>query len=247
MADLELRLDRYIYAVWRAKWLILLLTAIAAGITAFLGLRQPALHTANALLQVGRVWKENLEDPNLTAEVANSDGFIDELSRQTGVRSGLLRRSLQTDTIKAGHPRTAYPILVRVTATTEDPSESVRFARAAADLLLAKHEKKFEQAIASHLERQRRLEQHYSEFSKSGAAPVEAMLKLEAELDQVRSANLSPAETSKSQLTGEIVPGGVRRPPVLRNTAAAGVIALLAGIGMALVAGHFSKVPETNA
>ena len=82
MNEEEITLDRYLIAVWRAKWFILLLVLASAGAAALLALRQPTLHTAAALIKVGRVWKEPLEDPYVTTEVANSQGFNRELAEK---------------------------------------------------------------------------------------------------------------------------------------------------------------------
>lgn len=240
MTEADFSLDRYFLAVWRAKWAILILVAAAAGATALLGIREPTFHSAGALLQVGRVWKDPLEDPHVTTEIANSESLMSELAQQLGMRQGTLKRSLSAETVTAGPARSAYPILVRITATTESADESVRLAKAVADLLISRHAKLFEDAMASHLQRQAVLEARHKEV-KDGISSLDGIVKLEAELDQVRSSNTSPTETMKSHLTGEVVATGVRRPTILRNVLAAAVLALLAGVGAAVVAVHFAK------
>src|SRR5262245_9238441 len=181
MIEDEIRLDRSVRAVWRAKWLILAGIILAAAITAFLGFREAPIHTANVLLRVGRVWKEPLEDPYVTSETANSAGFLTELAAAQGLRPGSLKRGIRAEPVTAGPPRSAYPILVRITASTESSDESIRLAGQVAEALVARHKKKYDEAIAPHLELQHRLETRYSELQNgkaTGASP-EVFLKLD--------------------------------------------------------------------
>ena len=107
MTGETISLDRYFAAVWRAKWLIIIAVAGAAALTAFLGFRQPTLYTATALLEVGRVWKEPLEDTYATTEIVKSAGFQHRLAEKTGIKYGQLRRSIQADTVTAGPRRSS--------------------------------------------------------------------------------------------------------------------------------------------
>lgn len=241
MTESEISLDRYFRSVWRAKWIILLLVACAAAISGFITFRKPALHTASALLQVGRVWSQPLEDPYVTSEIANSPGFINELAASLRTSAAYLRRSVRAETVTAGPPRNVYPILVRIMATTEIPAESVRLARAFAEAVVEQHAERFDQALASHLDHQRRLEEQYAAVAKTGfVAPLDGLLKLDQELFGIRARNSSPTETAKTRLVGEVVPGPVIRPDVVRNAGAAAIVAALVGVLGALIAGHFS-------
>src|SRR5215510_14390801 len=126
MNEDEIRLDRYIRAVWRAKWLIALAIILAAGITAYLANSQPTLRKATALIKIGRVWKEPLEDPYITEKVINSPGFLKELGQKIGVGLARLKQNIRAETVIAGPRRSRYPILVSVTATAETADEAVR-------------------------------------------------------------------------------------------------------------------------
>lgn len=244
MIDGEAKLDPYFRAVWRAKWLILALVAGAAAVSAGVSTSRPALHSASGLLQVGRVWGQSLEDPYVTTEIANSAGFLNEVAAAGDLSPGYLRRSVKAETVTAGPPRSAYPILVRITATTESPADSVRIASAVAEGLVERHGKTFDQTLAPHLDRERRLEERYEDLAKQNkAAPLEALLKIEEELFEVRTRNSSLTETGRTQLVGEVVPGPVFRPPVVRNAIAAAIIAAAVGIVLAVIVGHFSTQP----
>jgi capsular polysaccharide biosynthesis protein len=238
----EIQLNRYFAAMWRAKWFILAAIALAGLVAAIISLRQPTLYAASAKIQVGRVWKEPLEDTYVATEVVNSNGFIHELAAKIGANPAYLKRSLHAETITAGPPRAIYPILVHITAKASSPEEAVKLARAAADELLARHDELFNQAITSHLERQRLLESLQANRNFSSA---EEAIKLQRELDEVRSANSSPTQTEKSHLIGAIVLDHVERPPVVRNAAVAMLMAAIVCTGVAALFGHFrSRSPR---
>src|SRR5947209_14700277 len=132
----ELNLDKYFVAVWRAKWLILIISIAAAGIAFYFAGREPAHYKANAFLEVGRVWKEPLEDIYITEQKTNSSGFNHELGEKIGVKPKILHRDVQAETLTAGPRRSRYPTLLQITATTESEDESVRLARAVAEAVV---------------------------------------------------------------------------------------------------------------
>src|SRR5436853_6404685 len=239
MATDELRLDRYLSYVWRAKWIVLAGAILAAGIAAWNANRQPVLYSAIANLQVGRVWKAPIDDPNVAAEIVNSDGFADQLAGKIGASRGHIKHSIHADAVTAGPPRAQYTILVRITARTESADDSVKLAKGAADHLLALHEKVFDEALAPHLDHQKRLEARRDELSKQGASSAEMLLRIERELDDVRASNTSPTETEKTRLISDVSKGKVERPEVLRSAATAALIVALFLIAAALIAGYF--------
>ena len=234
----EIRLDSFFKWVWRGKWFIIFLVVLASGVAAFMGLRQPELHTSIALIEVGRVWGKPLKDIYVTVEIANSPGFIQDVAAKAGVRPAQLGKSVQVGALESGVPHSIYPILIRVTARHESADEAVRFAQAVADEIVARHERLFDEAIAPHLERQRKLEQQLKEM---GAQPSDRdfAFKLESELDNVKASNLSPTSTEKSHLIERVVPGAAVRPDIWRGTATAGLLAALAGVAVVCVVGYY--------
>ncbi|HEU4386881.1 MAG TPA: hypothetical protein VFV34_03725 [Blastocatellia bacterium] len=246
MTEDEIRLDRSVQAIWRAKWLIVAGTLLATAITAFLGLREAPIHTANALMRVGRVWKEPLEDPYVTSEMVNSAGFINEVASNQGIKSGALKRSIRAEPVTAGPARSAYPILVRITASTENQDESARFVALVSDAVIAAHKKKYDDALSPHVELQRRLEERYAETRNGKAASPDELLKLEREIDEVKSSNSSPTQTEMSHLVGAVATGPVIKAPVWRNAAVAALVALAALTAIAAMAGQF-RAPSAGA
>jgi hypothetical protein len=236
--DDDIRLDGFFNWVCRGKWLIIFLVVGASGLAAMIGLRQPALNTATALIEVGKVWGKPLKDIYVTVEIANSPGFIQEIATKAGVKPGQLGRSVQVAAVESGVPHSIYPILIRITARTESADESVRLAQAVADEIIARHEKLFDDAIAPHLERRRQLEQRLKETGPSPSAR-EFTFKLESELDELKSNNSAPTSSEKTHLVEEIVPGATIRPDIWRGTATAGLIAAIVGVAVACLVGYY--------
>ena len=236
--DEQLSLDRYFSAIWRAKWFILLLTISAAGVAWFIAHREPATHTAAALLEVGRVWKEPIEDPYVTKEIVNGATFLRDLAERIGAKPHLLKRSVRAEVVEGGARREKYPIFLSIKATTENTEESVKFAQAAAEALIARHEKLFDEAIALHLASQRRIEQRLAEASAQTLAGTrELIIKLESELDEVKANNGSPVATRRTALIEPAAPGATVQPEVWRRVGAAAFLAAIIGIAAALLVG----------
>jgi len=232
----DLRLDSFLVWIWRAKWLILLLVIAASGVAAAMGLRQPAVSTATALIEVGKVWGKPIRDIYITVEIANSPGFIQEVANKAGVKPGQLARSVQVAPVESGVPHSIYAILIRVTAKNESADESVRLAQLVAEEIVSRHQKLFDEAIAPHLERQHQLEQRLKELPPSDH---DLAIKLEAELDELKANNSSPISTDKTHLVEKVVPGSTVRPDIWRSTATAGLIAAVVGIAVACVVGYY--------
>jgi hypothetical protein len=233
----EIRLDRYVIAVWRAKWWIILLALAATAVAAFIANRQPAAYEATALVEVGRVWNQPLKDLFVTAETAGSPGFIHELAGKIGIAPKQLTRALQVEPLVSGVPHARYAIMIRIAATTDSADQSVRFAQAMADEIVAWHEQIYEEAMRPHRERQQQLEEQIKQ-SLSSATARDAGIKLEAELEEVKTNNTSPIATAKTHLVGKIVPGNAIKPPIWRNAASWGLVAALVGLIGALMIGH---------
>ena len=234
-AQEEIRLDRLFAALWRGKWVIIIGTLAAACVAAYLGFRQPTLYTASALVEVGRVWKEPLEDIYTTTETVNSDGFMQKLATKIGVKPGQLKRAVRAEAVVAGPRRARYPILVRVTATTENPDESVRLAGAVADEIIAQHDELFKAAVAPHLDRKRQLEERQKQLSNDAATGLrELAMKVETEIDEITTNTTSPTMTEQTHLVESVVPGAsIRTSPwravvIAALTAAVALVAVVA-------------------
>lgn len=244
-AQEEIRLDRLFAAIWRGKWIIIIGTIVAAGVTAYLGLRQPTLYTASALIEVGRVWKEPLEDIYTTAEAVNSDGFIHKLATKIGVRPGQLKRSVKAEAVIAGPRRARYPILVRVTATTESSDESVRLAQAVADEIIAQQGEMFKTAIAPHLNRKQQLEERQKQLSNDATpASRDLAMKVETELDDINANTTSPTVTEQTHLVESVVPGATIRYSPWRAVIIAALIAAVALVAIVALVNSFRPAAQ---
>ncbi|HEY7543307.1 MAG TPA: hypothetical protein VID27_00405, partial [Blastocatellia bacterium] len=155
------------------------------------------------------------------------------------VRAGYLQRSTQATTVKAGPRRAQYPILVRITATTESADESMRLVQAVADEIIARHDKLFEEAIAPHRQQEERLSARVKQ------ATGELAIKLESELDQVRASNTSPVMTEKTHLIDPVARGEVIRPSPWRRAAGYSLIAAFAAVALAILYDLFKSIQSS--
>jgi len=233
----EIRLDGYLASIWRGKWFILLAIAVS-GLAAGYFASGPPTYSSSARIQVGKVWKEPLEDLYTTAEFINSDGFLTALASKLGAPPGRLKAAVHAETIASSGPlRTSYPILVRVSASAPTPDESARLVTAVADEVIASHQKLYDQAMVPHLEHQRQLESALAATGKNADGTV----KLLTSLDEVKSNNVSPTITQKTSLIEGVTPGPVTKPAVLRPTITACFLAAVISISIAAAAGRRSQ------
>jgi hypothetical protein len=237
--DDRIELNKYATAVWRRKWWILAAIVLAGLGTAGYRYKQPATYTAVALIRVGRVWKEPLEDPYLTAEIVNSRGFLEDVAHKLSIKPGQLRRAIHATTVTAGPPRATYPILVRISASTDSSEQSTRLAESVANEVVADHQEKFDQAMAPHLETERHLEELDRAGGPVANASLEARIKLEQDLGEIKSSNTSPTITEKTRLLGPVTPQGAVKAGVWQPAAvaavAAGLVAVAASVLIALL------------
>jgi hypothetical protein len=244
MMDNQVELNKYTGAVWRAKWWILAAIVLAGLGTAGYRYRQPATYTAVALIRIGRVWKEPLEDPFQTAEVVNSHGFLDEVARKLSIKPGQLRRSIQASAVTAGPARATYPILVRVSASTDSNDQSIQFVEAVATEVVARHQTLWDEAMAPHLETERNLEELAKSSAAASGASLDARIKLEQELGEIRSSNRSPTITEKTHILVPVTPQGVARPTIWRPAAVAAVSAGLVVMSAAVLIAFAGSSPR---
>lgn len=238
----EVRLDAYFATLWRAKWLIILVVLAAVTATFLYARQQPTRHTATATVEVGRVWKEPLADTYVVEQTVNGRGFMRELGQKLGINANQLQQRIQAETVTAGPNRTRYPILLKITATTPDEGESIRLAQAAADELIARHEKLFDEALTTHRARQQRLEGHLKKLQGQANSPSELVLKVEDELDDVTFNNTSPTATKKTALIEPVVAITLAPPSPWRNAASAAVLAALACVALVVLATYLKPV-----
>ncbi|HKY03470.1 MAG TPA: hypothetical protein VJQ56_01205, partial [Blastocatellia bacterium] len=210
------------------------------------------LYTASASIKTGRVWKEPLEDYYVTSEIINSPAFARELSDQTGLKPNQIRQGISAKAVEGGPRRARYPILVRITATTESQDQALALAQAAAEHTVARHEKIYQDAIRPHIERERRLEERLKDAwlqtataGQSFASARDLALRVEAELSEVRANNTTAIFTEKSRLVEQQVAAGPAiRPAIWRPTALAALIAGLLAIAAVITLEYYKPARQ---
>jgi hypothetical protein len=238
--DDQIELNKYAAAIWGARWLILAALILAGLATAAYRYKQPPTYTAGTLIRIGRVWKEPIEDPYITAEIINSQGFLDDIAHKLGMKPGQLRRAIKATAVTAGPQRTSYPILVRIVASTDSADQSARLVESVAAEVLARHQAIFDQAMAPHLYTESKLEELERATGAAPSASLEARVKLEQDLGEIKASNTSPTVTEKTRLLGPVAREGVARAEIWQPAAiaafSAGLVAIAAAVLIALLA-----------
>ena len=234
----EISLDKYIAAVWRAKWIIIAGVLLAAAVTAYLAIRQPTAHKASAELRIGRIWKEPLEDPYIVQRIINSPAFLGEVASRHQLRGNQLKRGVQARVITVGPPRSRYALLVNIEASADTAEQAENYVKVVADEIIARHESVFNEAMKPHLEEQNRLEAHRNGLAAQGPSGRDLLLKVETELGEVRANNSTPGITEKTALITDVGYDGAQKPGYLRSTATAALIAAIALTLAAALSAH---------
>jgi hypothetical protein len=243
MSEQELNLDTYARAIWRAKWIIIAAALAASAIAAFTVYSRPIQHRAVALIQIGRVWKEPLEDYFVAEKVASSPVFLRNAATGAGLNPRDVRRSVAVEVIQGGPRRARYAVLLQVAATSENQDDALRFADVVVKAIIARHDAMFEEALAPHRDQQHRLEERQKELAGQPSSG-DLLIRVEHELDDVRAKNTvsDGSITDKTRLIQEPSSDAVPRASLLRPTVAAGSLTALAVALIAAIAGHFREL-----
>lgn len=206
-----IELEPGLRALWRWKWLVLAGALVAAAIAAGVTMLGPDVFRTSALVEVGRVMGEPLEDPFAVAELVESAGF----QQAAGARAGGARVAgrVEATAVTGGQGRAERPVFVRVTATGTTPEEAVRAGQAAVDELLARHRDRYAKAEAAWRETERL-------FAEASAS---------RDLGEVRAKLASPTTTAETRLTDAFP---VPASPITRNTAATAAVAFAVALAI---------------
>jgi LPS O-antigen subunit length determinant protein (WzzB/FepE family) len=239
----------YIRAVWRRKWFIISIVLLVAAISLILGLREPRVYASTALIKVGRIWNEQIEDPYVVTEIINSQPFLSRLGQRlsTKQKPRALSQALTAERLEGGKARNRYVYLIRLTARGSTPEEAKELVRAAADQIIEQTAEKFESAYPVYTAREKALQERIdtlkatisSAGSPTSLAAIEAqrldLQSIEKELFETQLNNQSPLKTYRTQLAEEIsaprvVPGVDIYKRVLMSAASAFAMALLGAL-----------------
>lgn len=224
----ELDISLWLGLIWKRRLLIISFTVMTAAAAAITALYQPQLYSAHALVRLGRVWGEQVEDPYLLTEVATSQKFLQQVSEKTQVKPVDLRRCLQFKRLEGGKARARYVYLIKVEATSETPELAERVTLRAAEQLIARADQRFEPALEAARSRERELESRLK-----GIAPPEnreERLELERQLAEVRLHSQSPLRTHRSEIVEADPAQPLPRSGRLRAIAIGALAGLLLGV-----------------
>ncbi|MBI4853406.1 MAG: hypothetical protein HY819_16555 [Acidobacteria bacterium] len=237
----------YIRAIWKYKWLIIILPLISVTITLVLSLREKPSYIATAHIKIGKVWDLPVGDPNIIAELVTKSPFLlrvnEKLSKKRNI--DVLSRAITAEKLEAGKGRARYVYLVRLTGRGASPELAEELTKATAEQVIFESNQIFDKAYTAYENREKELKKKIEELKTSATStnlsPTELYEKrletelLETELSETQINNQSPLKTFKTAFAQEIEPAKqVPSPNVYKFLAMAASTALALGVLIAL-------------
>ncbi len=228
-----IELDSSLRAVWRSKWLLLAGAVVCAAAAAGWTMLGPPRYTTSALVSMGKVMGEEIEDPYAVAQTINSPGFLAAVKARTGNAGG----SVNAEALTGGQGRLERPTLLRITATAPTADQATVVGQAAVDELVERHRKRFEASVAS-----------YREFEKVLAASGEPATGAadpiaRRDLFELRAKLGSPVFTGQTEARDSF-PAATAVP---RNTGVAAGVGFVTSLAilvlLAIAVGQFRRNP----
>ncbi|MEW6735033.1 MAG: Wzz/FepE/Etk N-terminal domain-containing protein [Acidobacteriota bacterium] len=228
METLVTDLGIYLRALWKRKLFIISVVLLALAISLYFSWREPLIYAATALIKVGRVCNEPVEDANLLTDIINGQPFFARVAASLGGQQALPSpaRSLSAEQREAGKGRIRYVYAIRLTARGATAQEANRLARAAVDQVIVQMAEKFDQAYSAYSTREKELQERFNtlqgkiaenesdsnlDLTPKPTKPVSPIWAREIELQvlkqdllELRKGIDSPLQTYRTQLADEI-------------------------------------------
>lgn len=254
MEQTELSFVDLFWAVWRRViWLVVVALFAGAGGYWWANRKVP-VYQGTAFVEIGRVDQEVVEEPHLLVEVINAPGFLakQDDSPATGLatenedpgkkkkkRRGGAGGRLNAECLETGRKRERIVYLIRITADSEDKGAARATVEAAAQAVIERTNKPFEEAMKLFKARESELVARLESLRKTNAGPVE-IAQCEHDLFEVRSKLLSK-QTYPTRLALEIsAPDVIFSPQPVRYALLASIAALCLG-GLMVVGWEFVR------
>ena len=216
-----IELDSSLRAVWRSKWLLLAGALVCAAAAAGWTMLGPPRFTTSALVSMGRVMGEELEDPYAVAQTINSPGFMASVKARTGNAPG----TVIAEALTGGQGRLERPTLVRITASAPSADQAVTVGQAAVEELVERHRTRFEASVATY----RDYEKVLAVTGEPATGTADAIAR--RDLFELRAKLGSPVFTAQTA-TRDSFPPAVAVP---RNTAVAAGVAFVTSLAILLL------------
>lgn len=143
----EIELIDLLRIIWSRRKLIILTTLVFMVISGGITQMRPDRYETTALIQIGRVWEKEIENPYLTREWMESDAFllqvIEKLHLDTTPRQ--IQEAVRTKVLEKGASGRKKPLLLSVQVFAETPQQPVNIAETIVTLVIEKHRLRFEE------------------------------------------------------------------------------------------------------
>lgn len=147
----EIELIDLLRIIWSRRYFIiftsLTLMVLAGAVTQTL----PKKYETTALIQIGRVWEKEIENPYLTREWMGSDAFfvqiIKRLNLDTTADQMRKDKHIQSEVLESGPSGKKVALLLSVRIHNAVAEQTVNIAQAVANLVIEKHEIRFQERL----------------------------------------------------------------------------------------------------
>ncbi len=145
----EIELIDLLRIIWSRRKFIVFTTLILIVIVGTIALTLPKKYETTMLIQMGRVWEKEIENPYLTREWMESDAFflqiIKQLNLDPTVDQMRANKHIQAEVVESGPSGKKVPLLLSIRIHNEVPQQTVHIAQAVANLVIEKHKSRFEE------------------------------------------------------------------------------------------------------
>lgn len=208
----------YIRAIWKYKWLIIVLVVLSLVITLVLNSREKPTYVAAAHIKIGKVWDLPVGDPNVVVELVTKTPFLlrvnEKLSKKRNI--DVLKRAVTAEKLEAGKGRARYVYLVCLIGRGATPELAEELTKMMAEQVIIESNLIFDKAYLDYENREKelkaKLEDLKTKIIASNTSPTELYEKrleirlLEEELGETEINNKSPLKTFRTALAEEIEP-----------------------------------------
>jgi len=169
----EVELIDLLRTIWARRYFIIL-TTLSLILIAGVGMQMlPKKYETTALIQIGRVWEKEIENPYLTREWMGSDAFllriIEKLNLNITPQEMREKKRIQAEVLESGPSGKKVPLLLSLRVQGEVPQQTVKIAETVSRFLIEKHHARFQERLQEH--------QVYEESLTQNVAQIETAIR----------------------------------------------------------------------
>lgn len=167
----EIELIDLLRVIWSRRFFIIFTTLILMAGAGGVGKILPKKYETTALIQIGRVWEKEIENPYLTKEWISSEAFLSQIIKKLGLNvtpdQMRKKKSIEAKVLESGPSANKTPLLLSVRVHDEIPQQTVDIVEAVADLLIETHQVRFRERLHEYQAYEEGLSNDVSQIEKA--------------------------------------------------------------------------------